>query len=35
MSLVEVGARLLRAWMGLKEGETLLVVTEVPTREIG
>lgn len=35
MSLVEVGARLLRTCMGLKEGETLLVVTDVPTREIG
>jgi len=35
MSLVEVGARLLRTCMGLKEGESLLVVTDIPTREIG
>ncbi|MBC7340508.1 MAG: aminopeptidase [Firmicutes bacterium] len=35
MSLMEVGARLLRTCMGLKEGESLLVVTDVPSREIG
>ncbi|MDI6893841.1 MAG: aminopeptidase [Bacillota bacterium] len=35
MSLVQVGARLLRTCMGLREGEALLVVTDNPTREIG
>ena len=35
MSLVEVGLQLLRTCMGLKEGESLLVVTDTSTREIG
>ena len=35
MSVAEVGARLLGTCMGLKEGESLLVVTDIPTREIG
>lgn len=34
-SLVKVGADLLKTCMGLKQGESLLVVTDVPTREIG
>lgn len=33
--LAKVGSDLLRTCMGLKQGETLLVVTDLPTREIG
>ncbi|MCL4367766.1 MAG: aminopeptidase [Actinobacteria bacterium] len=34
-SLAKVGADLLKTCMGLKDGESLLVVTDLPTREIG
>ena len=34
-SLAKVGADLLKTCMGLKRGESLLVVTDLPTREIG
>jgi leucyl aminopeptidase (aminopeptidase T) len=34
-SLANVGAELLKTCMGLKQGESLLVVTDLPTREIG
>lgn len=34
-SLARVGAELLKTCLGLKQGESLLVVTDLPTREIG